>query len=80
MFEGLAFLVNANMSVVISRQGGLLVRADTREDHALIDEEHIKPLVMCGRGDEPVVPVNTSTVATDSQLEQWVARGVGHAS
>lgn len=79
MFGGLAFLVNGNMSVAVSGQGGLLVRVDPGEAEALIDDEHVKPMVMRGREMRGWLRVDTSAVSTDNQLEQWVAHGVGYA-
>ena len=40
MFGGLAFLVNGNMSVAASGQGGVLVRVDPDEAEAWVDGEH----------------------------------------
>ena len=43
MFGGLAILVNGNMSVAASGQGGLLVRVDPEDTDALIDKPHAQP-------------------------------------
>ena len=49
MFGGLAFLVNGNMAVAASGQGGLLVRVDADDVEAWIDDERVMPMVMRGR-------------------------------
>jgi TfoX/Sxy family transcriptional regulator of competence genes len=79
MFGGLAFLINGHMSVTASRQGGLLIRMDPAEADALVDDEHIKPMVMRGREMDGWLRVDDTVVSTASELEQWVARGVGYA-
>jgi hypothetical protein len=38
MFGGRAFLVNGNMAVADSRQGGLLVRVEPAESETLVSE------------------------------------------
>lgn len=76
MFGGLAFLVNGNMSVAASRQGGLLVRVDPDEAESLIDDELVTPMVMGGREMRNWLKVD---VAGDEDLAEWVDRGVGYA-
>ena len=49
MFGGLAFLVNGNMSVAASGQGGLLVRVDPEDTEALLAKPHAQPFEMRGR-------------------------------
>ncbi len=79
MFGGLAFLINGNMSVAASRQGGLLVRMDPEEADALIDDDHVRPMVMRGREMRGWLRVDAAAVGTSSRLERWVARGVSYA-
>ncbi|MGH3659052.1 MAG: TfoX/Sxy family protein [Micromonosporaceae bacterium] len=77
MFGGLAFLVNGNMAVAASGQGGLMVRVDPADSDDLLDGEWVRPMVMRGRPMRGWLRVD---VAADAgQLEQWVARGVGYA-
>lgn len=78
MFGGLAFLINGNMSVAASRQGGLLVRVNPEQADGWIDD-NVQPMVMGGREMTGWLRVDTSVVSTDSGLEEWVARGVGYA-
>ncbi|KAA0108731.1 RNA methyltransferase [Mycolicibacterium sp. P1-5] len=51
MFGGLAFLINGNMAVAASGQGGLMVRVPPDDTAELLTREHTEPVVMAGRGD-----------------------------
>jgi TfoX/Sxy family transcriptional regulator of competence genes len=79
MFGGIAFLVNGNMSVAASGQGDLLVRVNPEATDALVDDEHVRPMVMRGREMRGWLRVDTAAVAASSQLERWVTRGVSYA-
>ncbi|OBB84317.1 TfoX/Sxy family protein [Mycobacterium sp. 852002-30065_SCH5024008] len=79
MFGGLAFLVNGNMSVAVSGQGGLLVRVPADELDKVLQRAHVSPMVMAGRDVRGWVRVEPAGMRTKRQLEGWVARGVGYA-
>jgi hypothetical protein len=79
MFGGLAFLINGNMSVSASGQGGLLLRVDPDETGALLRKPHAEPFAMRGREMQGWLRVSPEGVKTKRQLETWVARGVGYA-
>jgi TfoX/Sxy family transcriptional regulator of competence genes len=79
MFGGLAFLINGNMSVSASGQGGLLLRVDPAETDALLAKPHAVPFEMRGRVMQGWLRVEEAGLRTKRQLEQWVARGVGYA-
>jgi TfoX/Sxy family transcriptional regulator of competence genes len=79
MFGGLAFLVNGNMSVAASGQGGLLVRVDPDESDALIRKPGVETMVMRGRPMAGWLRVDADAVRTKRQLGAWVDRGVGFA-
>jgi TfoX/Sxy family transcriptional regulator of competence genes len=79
MFGGLAFLVNGNMSVAASGQGGLMVRVDAAEGEKLAAREHVAPMVMRGREMQGWLRVASEGVRTKRQLEPWVKRGVAYA-
>jgi len=79
MFGGLAFLVNGNMSVSASGQGGLLLRIDPAETDALLRRPHASPFQMRGRAMQGWLRVDPEGVRTQRQLERWVARGVAYA-
>jgi len=79
MFGGLAFLINGNMSVAVSRQGGLMVRVPPAETDKLLQRAHVSPMVMAGREARGWLRVDTDGVQTKRQLQSWVTRGVGYA-
>lgn len=79
MFGGLAFLVGGHMSVAASGQGGLMVRVDPAQTPALVAEPHAGPMVMRGREMRGWLRVDADGVATQTQLEPWVRRGVAYA-
>ncbi len=79
MFGGLAFLINGNMAVSASGQGGLLLRVDPDETDALVAKPHAEPLVMRGRGMQGWLRVDADGVRTKRELERWVGRGVRYA-
>jgi TfoX/Sxy family transcriptional regulator of competence genes len=79
MFGGLAFLIGGNMSVAVSREGGLLLRVDPDETESLLAKPHAHPFVMRGRAMAGWLRVDVDGVKSKAQLERWVARGVDHA-
>ncbi len=79
MFGGLAFLINGNMSVSASGQGGLLLRVDPDETEALTRKPHAEPFMMRGRRMNGWLRVAPEGLKTKRQLEPWVTRGVKYA-
>lgn len=79
MFGGLAFLINGNMSVSASNQGGLMLRVDPDEMDGLLKEPHAQPLVMRGRAMQGWMRVAPAGLRTKRELERWVKRGAGYA-
>jgi TfoX/Sxy family transcriptional regulator of competence genes len=79
MFGGLAFLINGNMSVAVSGQGGLLVRVPPDETDKLLQRPHVGPMVMAGRETRGWLRVSADGLKAKRQLESWVSRGVGYA-
>jgi TfoX/Sxy family transcriptional regulator of competence genes len=79
MFGGLAFLINRNMSVSASGQGGLLVRVEPGETTALLSKPHAQPFEMRGRVMEGWLRVDPDGLRTKRQLERWTARAVAYA-
>lgn len=79
MFGGLAFLINGNMSVSASGQGGVLLRVDPAETDALLSKPHAQPFEMRGRVMQGWLRVDAEGLQTKRQLERWVARGVAYA-
>lgn len=79
MFGGLAFLVDGNMAVSASGQGGLLVRIDPARAEALLREPHAAPAVMRGRDMAGWLRVGAAGVGTAAELRRWAAVGVAAA-
>jgi TfoX/Sxy family transcriptional regulator of competence genes len=79
MFGGLAFLIDGNMSVSASGQGGLLLRVNPEETEALLGKPHAQPFEMRGRTMQGWLRVAPEGVRTKRELERWVARGVTYA-
>ena len=79
MFGGLAFLVDGNMAVAASGQGGVLVRVDPVEGERLTASTPARPMEMRGREMSGWLRVDTADVRTKRQLAPWVSRGVTFA-
>ena len=79
MFGGLAFLINGNMSVSASGQGGLLLRVEPKQTEMLLDEPHAESFVMRGRAMDGWLRVDPDGLERDEDLRRWVAVGVGYA-
>lgn len=79
MFGGLAFLVNGNMAVAASGQGGILVRVDPEESDLLVAKTNAFPMEMRGREMKGWLRVDAEQVRTKPQLSKWVERGLTYA-
>lgn len=79
MFGGLAFLVNGNMSVAASGQGGLLVRVPPEDTDKLLARQHVSSMVMRGREARGWLRVDAEAVKTKRQLQSWVTRSTDYA-
>ena len=79
MFGGLAFLIDGNMAVAASGQGGLMVRVDPKLSEALIAASPARPLEMRGRQMLGWLRVDTDALRTTRQLATWVERGTSFA-
>ena len=79
MFGGLAFLINGNLSVSASGQGGLMLRVEPAESDALLRKPHTRPFVMRGRAMQGWLRVDDEGVRTRRQLAPWITRGVAYA-
>ncbi len=79
MFGGLAFLINGNMSVAASGQGGLLLRTSPDHAESLLVVKHAAPMVMRGREVKGWLRIDPEGVRTNDQLRGWVTRGVAYA-
>lgn len=79
MFGGLAFLVNGNMAVAASGQGGLLLRVDPAAIDSLVSEPHVERFEMRGRKMDGWLRVGPEAVAGEAELRRWVQVGIGYA-
>lgn len=79
MFGGLSFLVNGNMAVAASGQGGLLVRVDPQESAELVETTSAEEMVMRGRSMAGWLRVASGEVEADEDLGAWVDRGLSFA-
>lgn len=78
MFGGLGFLLDGNMAVAASSQGGLMVRVDPRTG---LDEvtEHVRPMEMRGRVMTGWLHAETPAMASERDLTRLVGLGVAYA-
>jgi TfoX/Sxy family transcriptional regulator of competence genes len=79
MFGGLAFLLDGNMSVAASGQGGLMVRVDPDSSDRMLSLAHASAMQMRGRTMKGWIRVDGEGVRTKRQLNSWVQRGVQFA-
>jgi hypothetical protein len=79
MFGGLAFLIGGNMAVSASSQGGLLLRVDPAETDTLVADPHARRFEMRGREMDGWLRIDPDGLGTDTELGQWVAKGVAYA-
>lgn len=79
MFGGLAFLIDGNMAISASGQGGALVRVDPADTDALVATANATLAVMGGRTMQGWLRVSSEDLEADEQLIEWVKRAVGYA-
>lgn len=80
MFGGLAFLVNGNMAVCASGEGGLMVRVPAEDTVELLTHAHVEPMVMAGRETRGWIRVGAAGIGSRRELQAWVDRGAHHAA
>lgn len=79
MFGGLAFLVNGNMAIAASSEGGLMVRVDPARSETLLAADGVARMEMGGKQMSGWLRVPGDRVAADAELRRWVDEGVGFA-
>jgi TfoX/Sxy family transcriptional regulator of competence genes len=79
MFGGLAFLIQGNMAVAASAQGGVLVRVDPANSDSLLATTTARPMEMRGRTMRGWLRIDERGVRTQRQLAGWVTRGTTYA-
>jgi TfoX/Sxy family transcriptional regulator of competence genes len=75
MFGGLAFLLDGNLAIAASGQGGLLVRVDPARAESLVRTSKATVAVMGGRPMAGWLRVESAAVSRRSQLAKWVTLG-----
>jgi TfoX N-terminal domain len=78
MFGGVAFLINGNMAVSASGQGGLLLRVEPERTDALVHEAGAARAVMRGREMDGWLRVDTAAM-TAAALDRWIGEGLSYA-
>ncbi len=78
MFGGLAFLMNGNLAVAASGQGGLLVRVDPAESAELVEATPAMEMEMRGRSMAGWLRLESAELESN-ELVPWVNRGVAYA-
>ena len=79
MFGGLAFLVNGNMAVAASGQGGLMLRCDPADAEELTATDGVARMEMRGRAMDGWLRVADDVVGSDAELARWADVGVAYA-
>lgn len=79
MFGGLAFLINGNMAVSASGQGGLLLRVDPAQTESLVSEPHAQRFQMRGREMDGWLRIEADALVSDQALKRWTAYGLAYA-
>jgi TfoX/Sxy family transcriptional regulator of competence genes len=75
MFGGLAFLVNGNMAIAASGQGGILVRSDPKKKMP----SGAEPAIMRGRPMEGWLRVGDDSLRMKGELRKWARLGAAYA-
>lgn len=75
MFGGLAFLINGNMAIAASGQGGVLVRCDPKQPVPAA----ATPAIMRGRPMDGWLRVAQPELKSKAQLARWTRLGVSYA-
>ncbi len=79
MFGGLAFLVEGNMAVAASGQGGLLLRVDPAQSDRLTSSDLVDRMVMRGRAMDGWLRIDPLAVQSDAELRRWIDVGLTYA-
>ena len=78
MFGGLAFLLNGNMSVSVSRNGGLMLRCSPERTDEFI-AWGAERMVMRSKEMNGWIRVSDELLADDDVLARWVTVGLDYA-
>ena len=75
MFGGLAFMVEGRMACCVSGQG-LLIKVGHDAFPALVELEHVEPMIMRNAVSDSWVKVGDEALIDERALRQWVDRGL----
>jgi TfoX/Sxy family transcriptional regulator of competence genes len=75
MFGGLAFLVEGNLTIAASRQGGILVRTDPDEADEVLELPGVEPMAPAGRRMPGWVFVDAATLDAEA-IDAWLRRAL----
>lgn len=78
MFGGLALMIEGNMAVGVSGQGGLMLRVPPEQTAELAERPGASAMVMQGREAKGWLRVEAGAVADDEALRRWVGIGLAH--
>jgi TfoX/Sxy family transcriptional regulator of competence genes len=78
MFGGLGFMLDGNMAVAASGQGGLMVRVDPETCDPFL-AEGAEPMQMQGRAMRGWLLVAPDLVDDQESVARWVGRGAAYA-
>ncbi|HEX3359469.1 MAG TPA: TfoX/Sxy family protein [Solirubrobacterales bacterium] len=76
MFGGLGFMVDGNLTVAASRNGGLLVRTDPADADEVLALEGVEPMVNRGRKMPGWVFVDADVLRDEESLDDWIERSL----
>jgi TfoX/Sxy family transcriptional regulator of competence genes len=78
MFGGIAFMLSGNMAVGVSKED-LMVRIDPDDQEEALAHAGVRPFDMTGRPMKGWILVDPEATAEDSDLAQWITRGLDFA-
>jgi TfoX/Sxy family transcriptional regulator of competence genes len=79
MFGGIGYLIDGNMAVGVSGEGGLMIHCPKEETEALLAKPGARPFEMRGREMKGWLRVDAESVSTERELESWVMESVAFA-
>lgn len=78
MFGGIAFMLSGNMAVGVSKED-LMVRIDPDDQEEALAHPGVRPFDMTGRPMKGWILVAPDATGEDSELAQWITRGLDFA-
>ena len=79
MFGGLAFLIDGNMALAASGEGGILVRINPDESASLVSASDARVAEMRGRAMSGWLRVDSDYLQNAAALAVWVSRGLAYS-